>query len=274
MSADAAVDPVLARHVADGGRLCDEDALALLRSRDLLALGELSSERRQQLVPGDLVTYIVDRNINYTDICTTQCEFCAFYRTPESGDGYLLSTDEVFAKVQETLDLGGTAVMLQGGHHPDLDITYYEDLFSSIKARFDITIHSLSPPEILHIAKAQRTHRARDTGASAGRGPRLAARRGRGDPGRRGAGAHGAAQGQVRPLAGGDARGSPLGIKGTATMMFGSVETLADRVEHLRAHPRPAGRDGRLPGVHPLELPGGEHGAGRTDRSGHAPSTT
>jgi cyclic dehypoxanthinyl futalosine synthase len=234
VSADTVIDPALARRVAAGGRLSDDDAFALLGSRDLLALGGLASERRQQMVPGDLVTYIVDRNINYTDVCTTQCEFCAFYRTPESGDGYLLTKDEIFAKVQETLDLGGTAVMLQGGHNPDLAIDYYEDLFSSIKARFDITIHSLSPPEILHIAKLsdltvrETLQRLRAAGLDSlpGGGAeilvdevrmRMAPRKAKTD--------HWLDVMREAHL---------LGIKGTATMMFGSLETPADRIEHLR----------------------------------------
>ena len=234
MSASVVLDPALAGRAAAGGRLSDDDALALLGSRDLLALGELASERRRRMVPGDLVTYIIDRNINYTDVCTTQCEFCAFYHTPESGDGYLLSKDEIFAKVQETLELGGTAVMLQGGHNPDLDVTYYEDLFSSIKARFDITIHSLSPPEILHIAKLsdltvrETLERLRAAGLDSlpGGGAeilvdevrmRMAPRKAKTD--------HWLGVMREAHL---------LGIMGTATMMFGSVETLAHRVEHLR----------------------------------------
>ena len=100
-----------------------------------------------------MVTFIVDRNINYTNVCTTGCDFCAFYRPPGLGGGLpALARRRSSPRSQETLELGGTAIMLQGGLHPDLGIEYYEDLFRWIKARFPITIHSLSPPEILHIA--------------------------------------------------------------------------------------------------------------------------
>ena len=134
-------------------RMTDQEALDLLRSRDLLEVGARAHEVRERLVPGDLATYIIDRNINYTNVCVSGCRFCAFHCKPGAADAYVLSHEEIHAKIQETLDLGGTAIMMQGGLHPDLEITWYEDLFRSIKERFDITIHSLSAPEIVHIAK-------------------------------------------------------------------------------------------------------------------------
>jgi cyclic dehypoxanthinyl futalosine synthase len=229
-----AIPTALVERVRAGGRLDDADAALLLRSRDLLTLGALASERRARQVPGRTVTFIVDRNINYTNFCVTGCDFCAFHRPLGSPEGYLLSKDEIFAKVQETLDLGGTAVMMQGGLHPDLRIEYFEDLFASIKARFPITIHSLSPPEILYIARIsgldvpETLQRLRAAGLDSlpGGGAEILVDR-------------------VRRLVAPKKAGTDewlgvmreahlLGMGTTATMMFGSVETLEERVEHLR----------------------------------------
>jgi cyclic dehypoxanthinyl futalosine synthase len=217
-----------------GERLTEDEALALLRSRDLLALGALAAERRAAQVAGDLVTFVVDRNINYSNVCITGCDFCAFFRPPGSEECYVLGKEEIFAKIQETLDLGGTAVMMQGGLHPDLDVAYYEDLFSSIKARYDITIHSLSPPEIIHIAKLSRLS-VRET---------LRRLRAAGLDSLPGGGAEILVDRVRQQVAPKKARTEPwldvmreahaLGMATTATMMFGSVETLAERVEHLR----------------------------------------
>ena len=119
----------------------------------------------------DAVTFIVDRNINYTNVCVTDCDFCAFYRRPGDPEGYVLPKPVIFQKIEETLELGGTGVLLQGGHHPDLRIEWYEDLFRSIKARYPIHLHALSPPEI-HAHRAtlascrspRRSRRLRDAG--------------------------------------------------------------------------------------------------------------
>ncbi|MBU2602250.1 MAG: dehypoxanthine futalosine cyclase [Actinobacteria bacterium] len=229
-----AIGPALARRLEAGERLDDTDAVALLRSRDLLTLGRLAGQRRRTQVPGDRVTFIIDRNINYSNVCVTGCDFCAFYRSPDTEGAYVLSKDEIFAKVQETLDLGGTAVMMQGGHHPELDIAYYEDLFSSIKERFEITIHSLSPPEVLHIASLSGLT-VRDT---------LQRLRVAGLDSLPGGGAEILVDRVRLQLAPKKARTEPwlgvmreahlLGMSTTATMMFGNVETLEERVEHLR----------------------------------------
>ena len=138
----------------DGERITDADAIALLESRDLVAVGRVANELRGRRTDPDRVTFIVDRNINYTNICVTDCDFCAFYRSPgDRREGYLLPKPVIYKKIEETLALGGTGVLMQGGHHPDLGIDYYEDLFSSIKARYPIYLHALSPPEIQHIAR-------------------------------------------------------------------------------------------------------------------------
>ena len=138
----------------DGERITDSDALTLLESRDLLAIGRVAHELRGRRADPARITFIIDRNINYTNVCVTDCDFCAFYRRPgDRREGYLLPAPVIFKKIEETLALGGTGVLMQGAHHPDLGIDYYEDLFRSIKARYPIHLHALSPPEIQHIAR-------------------------------------------------------------------------------------------------------------------------
>ena len=224
----------LVARIRSGVRLSDAEAVTLLRSRDLLTIGELAAERRRSQVPGNRVTFIVDRNINYSNVCITGCDFCAFYRSPGAEGAYVLSKEEIFAKVRETLELGGTAVMMQGGLHPELDIAYYEDLFSSIKERFDITIHSLSPPEVLHIASVsgltvrETLQRLRAAGLDSlpGGGAEILVDRVR---------IHVAPKkARTEPWLDVMREAHLLGMSSTATMMFGSVETLEERVEHLR----------------------------------------
>lgn len=216
-------------------RLTDSEALELLRSRDLLGVGARAHEVRERLVPGPRATYIVDRNINYTNVCVSGCRFCAFHCAPGSPEAYVLPREVIHEKIQETLDLGGTAVMMQGGLHPHLDVAHFEDLFRSIKERFDITIHSLSAPEIAHIAKISGLTVAEV----------LARLKAAGLDSLPGGGAEILVDRVREQLAPGKAntrvwleimREAHLrGIPGTATMMFGSVETLEERVEHLRA---------------------------------------
>jgi cyclic dehypoxanthinyl futalosine synthase len=216
-------------------RMTDAEALDLLRSRDLLGVGTRAHEMRERLVPGPLVTYIIDRNINYTNVCVSGCRFCAFHCKPGDPESYVLSLDEVFLKIRETLDLGGTAIMMQGGLHPDLDISWYENLFRSIKERFDITIHSLSAPEIVyiaavsHLSTAEVLRRLKNAGLDSlpGGGAEILVDR---------------VREQVAPNKATTRQWLDVmreaheqGIPGTATMMFGSVESLEDRVAHLRA---------------------------------------
>src|SRR5690242_16227869 len=146
-------DEILAKALA-GGRIDDPEAVALLESRDLVAVGRAANELRARRTDPDRITFIVDRNLNYTNICVPACDFCAFYRSPgDHREGYLLPKPVIYKKIEETLELGGTGLLMQGGHHPDLGIEYYEDLFTSIKARYRIHLHALSPPEIQHIAR-------------------------------------------------------------------------------------------------------------------------
>jgi cyclic dehypoxanthinyl futalosine synthase len=133
-------------------RLTKKKALSLLRKADLLEVGMMADNMRKALHPEEIVTFVVDRNINYTNVCVNKCTFCAFWRDAGSPDAYLLDKDTLFGKIEETLDLGGTQILLQGGLHPELGIDYYCSLLRSIKDRFPINIHGFSPPEICYIA--------------------------------------------------------------------------------------------------------------------------
>jgi cyclic dehypoxanthinyl futalosine synthase len=219
----------------DGGRISDADALELLESRDLVQVGRAAEELRARRTDASRITFIVDRNVNYTNVCYTDCDFCAFYRRPgDKNEGYLLPKPVIFKKIEETLAIGGTGVLMQGGHHPDLGIEYYEDLFSSIKSRYKVHLHVLSPPEVQHVARRskltipQTLTRLRDAGMDSlpGGGAEILVDRVR------------------RIIAPKKTTSSEwigvmrhaqrLGISTTATMMYGHVETLADRVEHMR----------------------------------------
>src|SRR5215467_10767760 len=128
-------------------------ALEYYRSDDLIGLGMEADAQRRKLHPDGIVSYIIDRNINYTNFCTEYCTFCAFYRPMGHAEGYILPKETIFQKIQETIDLGGTGILMQGGLHPDLKIEWYEDLFRSIKERFTIHLHCLSAPEVTNIAE-------------------------------------------------------------------------------------------------------------------------
>ena len=228
-----AVDEVLEKALG-GERITDDDAIALLRSRDLVAVGRVANEIRNRLTDPSRVTFIVDRNLNYTNVCVTDCDFCAFYRRPgDQREGYLLPKPVIYKKIEETLALGGTGLLMQGGHHPDLGIDYYEDLFRSIKARYKIHLHALSPPEIQHIARRSKLTvpetltRLRDAGLDSvpGGGAEILVDRVR------------------RIIAPKKTKSDEwldvmrqahrLGMSTTATMMYGHVETLEERVEHM-----------------------------------------
>ncbi len=127
-------------------------ALEMLKSPNLIDIGEMADIIRQNLHPEGVVTFIVDRNINYTNVCINKCRFCAFYRDIDSPEAYLLSKDEIFTKIEEAILLGGTQILLQGGIHPQLDLDYYCDLLKSIKVRYRINVHGFSPPEIAYLS--------------------------------------------------------------------------------------------------------------------------
>jgi cyclic dehypoxanthinyl futalosine synthase len=147
---------VLLSDAAAGVRLSPEDAMRVYAEAPVLELGAAADQRRRALHPEDVVTYIIDRNVNYTNVCVTRCKFCNFYRPPtHKTEGYVLSRDELARKFQETVDLGGVQILLQGGLNPNLPITWYEDLFRWMKANFPLAIHGLSPEEIRYIAEIE-----------------------------------------------------------------------------------------------------------------------
>src|SRR5688500_18954773 len=142
------------QRILSGGRLSGADALDLYRHAPTYWLGRMADAVRQQKHPDGLVTYIIDRNVNYTNVCVARCNFCAFYREVGPHDGYVLGFEEIFTKIEETRALASVQLLLQGGHNPDLPIAWYEDLFRAVKQRFpDFKLHALSPPEVLHISR-------------------------------------------------------------------------------------------------------------------------
>jgi len=228
-----AVAERIEKKVLAGERLAREEGIALLREADLLELGLLADAMRQRLHPEGIVTYIIDRNINYTNVCVAQCAFCAFYRDLPSREGYLLSKEQLAAKIEETLALGGNQILLQGGLHPDLGIEYYEELFRWIKGSYPIWIHGLSPAEVKHIEKVSslttdetlRRLVAAGLDSIPGGGAEILSDRVRQ--------VIGIAKGTTADWLSVMETAHGLGMKTTATMMFGHVETLEERVEHL-----------------------------------------
>ncbi len=134
-------------------RIAKEEALVLLNSADLMTLGSLAHEKRFLYHPEKDVTYVKDRNINYTNICVSGCRFCAFYKHPGQDGGYVISRKDLYDKIAETIDLGGTQILLQGGMHPDLGLDFYQSMLAFVKDNFDIHVHGFSPPEIDFIAQ-------------------------------------------------------------------------------------------------------------------------
>ena len=143
----------LINNIEKGSRISKEDALFLYQNSDFLMLADLANKKRNMLHPEPEVTYVIDRNINYTNICASKCLFCAFYCNPEDDNGYIISKESLKKKIEETLDLGGTQILLQGGMHPDLDLDFYKDMIGYISDNFPIHIHGFSPPEINYIAE-------------------------------------------------------------------------------------------------------------------------
>src|SRR3989449_8554376 len=141
---------------AEGGRISSEEAVLLFEEADLFDVASCADSIRQRLHPDNVISYIIDRNINYTNVCKEFCTFCAFYRVKGDPEAYVLPDDVIYKKIEETITLGGTGILMQGGVHPDLKIDYYERLLAGIKQRFPIHCHCFSPPEILNIAKVSK----------------------------------------------------------------------------------------------------------------------
>ena len=236
---DASLDGLLQK-VWDGQRINQAEALRLY-SLPLEELGALA-DRRRQLARADaydgrgnqVVTYIVDRNINYTNVCNVYCKFCAFYRTEKDDDAYVIKLDELDQKIEETVALGGTQILLQGGHHPKLTKQWYLDLLAHMRAKFpQVNVHGFSPSEFIHfrdvfqepLEKILADFKAAGLGSIPGGGGEILVDR---------------VRQRVSPL---KAMSNDwlevmdvahrLGLKSSATMMFGHVETVEDRIEHL-----------------------------------------
>ncbi len=133
-------------------RIDSKEGLRLFNKMPLLELGKEADSIRKKLHPEDIVTFIIDRNINYTNVCINKCRFCAFYRDLDEPDAYVINKDELFKKIEETIAQGGTQILIQGGLHPDLELSFYIDMLKAVKERFNINIHGFSPPEIYHVA--------------------------------------------------------------------------------------------------------------------------
>jgi cyclic dehypoxanthinyl futalosine synthase len=220
------------KKLRSGARITRDEGIKLLETAPLTMVGELADEIRHQLHPDGEVTYVIDRNINYTNICISGCKFCAYYCAPGDAEGYVLSFDELGRKLEETLSLGGTQVLLQGGLHPDLPVEFYEEMLSFIKG-YGIHCHAFSAPEIIHFSKISgldiKTVLERLIAAGLdsipGGGAEILVDRVRQSIAPRKATtdewldvmktAHG------------------LGLKTTATMMFGHIETIEERIEHM-----------------------------------------
>ena len=225
----------IAEKVLAGGRVDRAEALELYRGAPTHLLGHLADSIRARKHPDRIVSYIIDRNVNYTNVCVARCNFCAFYRPVGSSDGYVLSFDEIFRKIDETIAVGGNQLLLQGGHNPDLPIAWYEDLFRSVKARYPaFKLHALSPPEVLHISRLNQIpvpaviERLVAAGLDSipGGGAEILV-----DRVRKLLNCYGKASSDEWL---GVMREAHLaGLRTTATMMYGTVETAEERIEHM-----------------------------------------
>ncbi|MGH3678932.1 MAG: cyclic dehypoxanthinyl futalosine synthase [Natronosporangium sp.] len=228
------IEDILQR-AAGGGRVSPAEALLLYTDAPFHPLAEAADAVRRRRYPDGIVTYLIDRNINYTNVCVTACKFCAFYRAPKHAQGWSHDLPEILRRCGEAVELGATQVMLQGGHHPEYGVDYYERLFSAVKAAYpQLVIHSIGPSEILHMAgvsgvgveEAIRRIRAAGLDSIAGAGAEMLP-----DRPRR----------AIAPLKESGQRwlavmetAHRLGVESTATMMMGTGETNAERIEHLR----------------------------------------
>jgi cyclic dehypoxanthinyl futalosine synthase len=214
-----------------GKRLDFDEAVALFQA-DIYSLGRVADNIRRRYHPENIVTFVIDRNITFTNVCVLRCGFCAFSVDPASKDAYLLSKEKILSKVKELVDMGGTQVMLQGGIHPDLSLEYYCELLSEIKARFDVWLHSLSPAEIYHLAKISGTS-TKDVLLklkSAGLDSLPGAAEILVDRVRHKVSPHKLSTQQWLKIM---EEAHSIGMHTTATMTFGMIETLEERIEHM-----------------------------------------
>ena len=215
-------------------RLTKEEAFKLIREADLKELGRMASARKKELHPDGITTFVIDRNINYTNICWVDCKFCAFYRHEKDADAYVLSFDEIDAKIEELLAIGGTQILFQGGVHPKLKIEWYEDLVGHIHTKYPtITIHGFSSIEIDFIAKVSRISveevlerlHVKGLASIPGAGAEILSDRVRDI----------IAPKKIDSEVWVDIhrKAHKLGIKSTATMMYGTIETDEEILDHL-----------------------------------------
>jgi cyclic dehypoxanthinyl futalosine synthase len=225
----------LLSHAADGGRITPAEALLLYTDAPLHALGEAADAVRRRRYPDNIATYIIDRNINYTNVCVTACKFCAFYRAPGHAEGWTHPDEEIRRRCGEAIELGATQIMLQGGHSPELGIEWYERIFAAIKRDFpSLVLHSLGASEVVHISRtsglehAEVISRLKAAGLDsfAGAGAEILVKR------PRTAIAPLKEDGETWLSVMETAHG--LGLESTATFMMGTGETNAERIEHLR----------------------------------------
>lgn len=222
----------LLEKVLKGVRLSKGENLRLFQL-DLLSLANIANKIKQRKHPHDVITYIIDRNINYSNICVSGCKFCAFYRKKDDPESYTLAKKEIFEKIKELKSKDGCQILMQGGLHPDHPLDFYEELLKEIKARFDIHIHAFSPPEIIHIANISNISigdvikRLKDAGLGSipGGGAEILSDkiRKKVSPNKC------TADEWINVMR----TAHRIGLRTTATMMFGHIETLEDRVNHL-----------------------------------------
>ena len=231
LAEDTEIMEILDRALMEGS-LDKNDGNRLFECNDLNLIGAAADELRKRNC-GDLITFVIDRNINYTNICTSGCKFCAFYREPDAKDAYVLSIEEILEKVDEAVKLGATQILIQGGLNPDIPIEYYEKMLQQVKSRFNVQMHAFSPPEIVHISKLygatikETISRLHDAGLDSipGGGAEILDDR---------------VRNSVSPNKIGWKKwrevmmaAHSFGIPTTATMVFGHEETLEERIKHI-----------------------------------------
>jgi cyclic dehypoxanthinyl futalosine synthase len=219
---------------ASGGRLTFEEGVRLYREADIHDLGAAAHARRMQLYPEDVVTYVIDTTINYTNVCNVHCTFCAFFRPEKHGEGYTMSHDDVLARVKFAADQGATQIMIQGGVNPELRLSWFEELFGRVRAEYPaVDLHSLSVSEVVGLSTVEQLPvpeilvRLKAAGMKSlpGAGAEILVERVRKRISAR----------KVKPeeWIGVMREAQKLGMPTTATMMFGSIETDEERVEHM-----------------------------------------
>jgi len=261
-TANPEIQEILERAV-EGEALAGGEILQLMEEGDLHALGRAAHALRLKRCPPERVTYVVDRNINYSNVCYVNCTFCAFYRHKKDDGAYVLSYEQIYEKIEELLEIGGTQVLLQGGHHPNLKLDWYQGLLRGIKDRYPIHVHGFSPSEIAHFSKVfkmpttvvLRELQAAGLDSVPGGGAEILTDR---------------VRDELAPTKVGAERwlgimeeAHELGMKTSATMMFGHVESAPERVEHLLRVRETQQRSGGFTAFTPW-----------TSQPGHTPMTT